>query len=118
MGLFDRKRKSVFDRKPSPTDPTEEGKRLRDEIADAQEIDIKDAHSWNPETHPNGQGSSYLVNDIHYDPGTSKLTVTYRDGFTAVYDGISAEQARDFATSDSKGRWAHRNLWPRSYTRG
>lgn len=117
MGIFDRKR-NIFDRQPKgddPADPTWEGKRMRDAMTDARELDVKDAHSWNPETHPNGEGSSFLVSDIHYDPATAKLTVKYRDGFTAEYDGITTEQAKDFVTSSSKGRWAHKNLWPRPY---
>lgn len=123
MGLFDLfKRRSIFDKQPShkldPTAPTWEGKRMRDAMADARELDIKDAHSWNPETHPKGEGSSFLVNDIHYDPGTKKLTVTYRDGFTAIYDNITVEQAKDFITTDSKGRWAHKHLWNKPYKRG
>ena len=78
-----------------------------------QDVYAYQVQSWDPETHPQGRGRSYLVQDIEYD-GTN-LDVTYNDGFKARYDGITPEQARDFATAPSKGRWAHNNLWKKPY---
>lgn len=115
------KKKSIFDKpsyKMDPTANTWEAKRMRDAMTDARILEIKDAHSWLPATHPEGEGSSYLVDDIHYDPATHKLTVKYRDGFVAIYDDITLAQAKDFITAPSKGRWAHANLWNRKYKRG
>lgn len=71
-----------------------------------------DVQSWNPETHPEGRGRSKLVKDIEYTNG--KLDVTYNDGFKAEYDA-TPQEAKDFVTSDSKGRYALRNLWNRPY---
>ena len=76
-------------------------------------VSVYNAQSWNPETHPEGRGDSYVVQDITYDDG--KLDVTYRDGFKAQYDGITPQEARDFAQADSKGRWAHAHLWDLPY---
>lgn len=80
-----------------------------------QAVYVSNAQSWNPETHPEGRGDSRLVTDIDYNKDDG-LNVTYRDGFTAHYDGITPEQAKDFATSSSKGRWALNNLWDKPYT--
>lgn len=85
---------------------------------EAQSISVSDAQSWNPETHPNGRGSSYLVDSFDYDGDKNELSVTYRDGFTAIYNGISSKEAKEFMSADSKGRWALRNLWNRPYKRG
>lgn len=115
------KKKSIFDKpsyKMDPTANTWEAKRMRDAMTDARILEIKDAHSWNRETHPEGEGSSYLVDDIHYDPATHKLTVKYRDGFVAIYDDIPLQLAKDFITSSSKGRFAHKFLWNRPYKAG
>ena len=82
-------------------------------------VNVKDAQSWNPETNKryrNGHsGSSALVKDIKYDDKNNQLIVTYRDGFTAIYDGINADMVGEFISSDSKGRWALNNLWGRAY---
>lgn len=78
------------------------------------QVYVSNAQSWNPETHPEGRGDSYLVQDIDYKDGI--LDVTYRDGFTAEYQNISPEEAKEFASSDSKGRWAHRHLFNKPYT--
>ena len=74
---------------------------------------VANVQSWNAETHPEGRGDSYLVQDIDYNNG--KLDVTYRDGFTAEYDNISPQDAKDFAQTDSKGRWALKHLWDLPY---
>lgn len=81
-------------------------------------VDVENAMSWNAETHPDGYGPSKLVKDIHFDNsnGDGKLDVTYRDGFTAEYKGITPHQAVDFHNADSKGRWALKNLWSKPYT--
>lgn len=99
------------------SDSTFESKKQRDAVLNQRQMNIQDAQSWNPETHPEGIGSSYLVNNIDYDPSTEELDVQYRDGFTARYGDISLSQAKDFISADSKGRWALKNLWPRDYTR-
>lgn len=82
------------------------------------DVSIMNAQSWNPQTHPNGRGPSQLVDVVDYKntDGSGTLDVTYRDGFTAEYKNISAEQAKDFINSDSKGRWALNNLWNKPYT--
>lgn len=79
-------------------------------------LDIRDAQSWNKETHPEGPGPSKLVKDIKYE-NDGDMTVTYRDNFTARYkrDYIDEQQAKSFAKADSKGRWALKNLWPLPY---
>lgn len=76
-------------------------------------ISVQNAQSWNKETHPQGRGDPYLVQDIDYKDG--KLDVKYRDGFTAEYDNITPQEAKDFAKADSKGRWAHAHLWNKPY---
>lgn len=80
-----------------------------------QAVAVANAQSWNPETHPEGRNNSYLVDDIDYDTDNG-LTVTYRDGFKAHYDGITPTEAKEFAQADSKGRWALKHLWGRPYT--
>lgn len=101
--------------KIDPTSNTWEAKKQRDMLTDARPLNIRDAHSWNKETHPEGEGSSYLVNNIDYDPSTKDLTVQYRDGFTAKYSDIPLETAKDFVTSSSKGRFAHQHLFNLPY---
>lgn len=81
-----------------------------------QAIYVSNAQSWDPSTHPDGRGDSYLVDDIDYNKDDG-LTVTYRDGFSAHYDGITPEQAKDFAQAPSKGHWALENLWNKPYTK-
>ena len=81
-------------------------------------IEVKNATSWDSETHPNGAGPSKLVDDIDYNRDTQDLTVKYRNGFTAVYHNIEPGEAWQFSTSESKGRWAHDNLWNLPYDRG
>lgn len=73
------------------------------------------AQSWDPETHPNGRGDSYLVQDYDYDASTKQLNVTYRDGFNCTYDNISIDEAKDFNKASSKGRWAHKHLFNKPY---
>lgn len=82
-------------------------------------VDVNNAHSWNSETHPAGYEPSRLVQDIHYDNanGDGKLDVTYRNGFTAEYKGITPSQAVDFHNADSKGRWALKYLWSKPYSK-
>ena len=78
-------------------------------------IEVQNATSWDKDTHPNGAGPSKLVNDIDYNRDTKDLTVKYRDGFVAVYHNIEPGDAWTFATSASKGRWAHEHLWDQPY---
>lgn len=80
------------------------------------QLSVANAQSWNPETHPNGRGSSYLVDEIDYDGESKELVVKYRNGFTAKYEGITSKQALEFSSADSKGRWALKNLWDKPYT--
>lgn len=82
----------------------------------AKELYVANAQSWNPQTHPNGRGNSLLVEEIDYNGESQDLTVKYRNGFKAKYEGITPKQAQDFSSSDSKGRWALKNLWDRPYT--
>ena len=72
-----------------------------------------DVQSWAPDLHPNGRERSSLVQDIEYKNG--KLDVTYNDGFTAEYDGITPQEAKEFAQDESKGRWARNHLWNKPY---
>lgn len=81
----------------------------------AFKIENANAQSWNPETHPNGRGDSFLVADYSYDGNTKELNVTYRDGFNCTYDNITEEEAKAFNKADSKGRWAKANLFNRAY---
>lgn len=71
--------------------------------------------SWAPDIHPNGIEPSSLVAVIDYDGNNKELEVTYRDGFTAEYENISPDKVQEFAKSDSKGRWALKNLWNLPY---
>lgn len=77
-------------------------------------VSVYNAQSWNPETHPQGRGDSYLVQDFDYD-NDGTLQVTYRDGFTAEYKNIDPQDAKEFARADSKGRWARKHLWDLPY---
>lgn len=84
-------------------------------LASGGDLDIRDAQSWNRETHPDGPGPSQLVKRIDYDKDGEKLTVTYRDDFKAQYDINDDKMVMGFARADSKGRWALKNLWPLPY---
>ena len=84
-------------------------------LASGGDLDIRDAQSWNRETHPNGPGPSQLVKRIDYDKDDGNLTVTYRDGFRARYEMDNDRKIMGFAKADSKGRWALKNLWPLPY---
>lgn len=77
------------------------------------QISIANAQSWAPDIHPNGPEDSSLVKSIEYEDGN--LDVEYRDGFKARYNA-TPQEAQDFSRADSKGRWALKNLWNRSYT--
>lgn len=77
------------------------------------QISIANAQSWAPDIHPNGPEDSSLVKSIEYSNGD--LDVEYRDGFKAKYNA-TPQEAQDFSRADSKGRWALKNLWNRSYT--
>lgn len=81
-------------------------------------VHVSNATSWSKETHPNGAGPSYLVNDIDYNRETKDLKVKYRDGFVAIYHNIEPGDAWTFSTAESKGQWAHNNLWQLPYDRG
>lgn len=81
-------------------------------------VEIRNAQSWNSETHPKGQGDSFLVQDAIYDAAKKTLRVTYRNGKSFYYDNITPEQMDDFAKADSKGRWAIKHLFPLAYRRG
>lgn len=125
MGIFDKITTNLRDMfkantnqagyKMDISDSTFESKKQRDAVLNQRQMNISDAQSWNPETHPEGIGSSYLVNNIDYNPETEDLEVQYRDGFKARYGDISLSQAKDFISADSKGRWALKHLWPLSY---
>lgn len=80
----------------------------------SQAIYVSNAQSWDPSTHPDGRGDSQLVQDIDYNKDDG-LTVTYRDGFTANYDNISPDEAKQFAQASSKGKWALSHLWGKPY---
>lgn len=69
------------------------------------DIHVHNAQSWNYETHPNGIGPSYVVDDIDYDNDTKVMTVLLRDGATFTYENVDRETVVYFIESDSKGRW-------------
>lgn len=83
-------------------------------------VNIRNAQSWNPETNRKyrhgSPGNSALVKNIKYDDKNHRLVVTYRNGFKARYDDMSSDDISEFISSDSKGRWALKNLWNRKYT--
>lgn len=85
-------------------------------------LNIRNAQSDNPETnrkYRHGQpGNSALVKDIHYNDKNNTLKVKYRNGYTAIYDNMTAADAAEFAKADSKGRWALKNLWNLKYRKG
>jgi hypothetical protein len=70
-----------------------------------QDIHVENAQSWNYETHPEGIGPSYVVNNIDYNSETQLLTILLRDGSTFTYDNVERETVVDFVGADSKGRW-------------
>lgn len=84
-------------------------------LSSGGDLDIRDAQSWNRETHPRGPGPSQLVKRIDYDKDEGSLTVTFRDQFKARYDIDDDKKIMSFAKADSKGRWALKNLWPLPY---
>jgi len=84
-------------------------------VANKLVISNQNAQSWNPETHPDGRGSSQLVETIDYDSETGNLDVTYRDGFSARYKNIDPDSAKAFNSADSKGRWAKKYLFDKDY---
>lgn len=84
-------------------------------LASGGDLDIRDAQSWNRQTHPKGPGPSQLVKRIDYDKDEGSLTVTYRDKFKARYEIDDDATVMSFAKADSKGRWALANLWPLPY---
>lgn len=105
----------------------EKALRYKKEIEDAKsswqdifhDINIKNAQSWNTETNKKYRhglpGKSALVKDIKYNDKNNRLIVTYRNGFRAQYDDVSSDDASKFINSDSKGRWALKNLWDKDY---
>lgn len=84
-------------------------------LSSGGDLDIRNAQSWNRETHPEGPGPSQLVKRIDYDKDEGNLTVTYRDGFRARYEMDDDRKIMGFAKADSKGRWALKHLWPLPY---
>lgn len=108
--------------KSLPAAKMDKGKQLIEEYEveedDKGNIHVDNATSWDSITHPDGTGPSKLVDDIDYNRATQDLTVKYRNGFTAVYHNIEPGEAWTFATSSSKGQWAHNNLWHLPYDKG
>jgi hypothetical protein len=47
------------------------------------------------------------IDEIGYDAETGELYVTYRNGKTAVYEGVPAEEARRVMSSPSIGEAMH-----------
>lgn len=76
-------------------------------------IDLYNARSWNPETHPEGIGDSKWVQAVHWDQD-SGLLVKFRDGFKAVYD-VDEETAKKLVSADSKGRFVWKYLYDKPY---
>lgn len=95
--------------------PTEEKVNAETVAQDKPLITEEPVISWSVQTHPKGEGPSYLVQKIVYDPNTKILLVTYTDNFTAKYDDIPKSDVSTFIASPSKGRWALQNLWKKPY---
>lgn len=110
-GLKDR----IAKRKQKKAEEEYQKRAIKNEPENTGSVYVSNAQSWNPETHPEGRGNSYLVESIDYDGNNKKMDVTYRDGYTARYSDISKQEAQDFTRADSKGRWALKNLWDRPY---
>lgn len=119
MGLISNIFQSIKKRFASP-----DYQKLRDEAAKNKQPLYKqqgfqysnqNAQSWNPETHPDGRGDSYLVETIDYDEKTGYLDVQYRDGFKARYRDIDPELVKQFNSADSKGRFAKQYLFDLPY---
>ena len=121
FSLFSRKTKPYYG-KSLPAAKTETTKQLIEayevEEDNKGNIHVDNATSWATTTHPDGAGPSKLVDDIDYNRDTKDLTVKYRNGFTAVYHNIEPGEAWTFASSASKGQWAHNHLWNKPYDRG
>lgn len=122
FSMFSSNKQKPYYGKALPADKVEKGKQLIEayEVKEDNKgnVEVKDATSWDSQTHPNGAGPSKLVDDISYNRATQDLTVKYRDGFTAVYHNIEPGEAWQFSTAESKGRWAVNNLWGLPYDRG
>ena len=91
------------------------GKNKEKDEKNYYKIEVANAQSWNPETHPKGRGDSLHVASFSYDGETKTLVVTYRDGTTCQYDNIPEDMAKEFVRADSKGRWAIKHLHPLPY---
>lgn len=122
FSMFSSSKQKPYYGKSLPAAKAEKGKQLIEEHEVEEDskgnVHVSNATSWSPETHPKGAGPSYLVNDIDYNRDTKDLKVKYRDGFTAIYHDIEPGDVWTFATAESKGRWAHENLWNLPYDRG
>lgn len=80
----------------------------------SQTVSVQNAQSWNPETHPDGRGDSLYIENIDYENGV--MDVKFRNGFEAEYKDISPEEAKNFAQSDSKGRFFNAHFRDHPYT--
>lgn len=58
--------------------------------------------------------TSSWVHAIQYHDTNQDLTVEFHNGAVCQYPGITVDEAMDFATAPSKGRWIHQHLIPRN----
>lgn len=82
----------------------------------SQNVAIYNAKSWAPDLHPNGIEPSSYIENVSYDNGN--MHVDFRNGFSADYQDIDPNEARGFATTDSKGRYFNKHFRKEPYTQG
>jgi len=61
---------------------------------------------------------STWVARAQYDFFTQELTLTFKDGFEATYEGVPEDVARQFYAAESKGQFVHDTLLGDGYMRG
>jgi hypothetical protein len=54
--------------------------------------------------------SSSAITDIEWDEDTQTLTVTFRDGSSYDYTGVSEEEYNDFLNAGSIGAYFNANI--------
>ena len=61
-----------------------------------------------------------IINDMYnyvknYDGEELEIDSDVLENTIPTYDGITPDEAKQFAQSDSKGRWALSHLWNKPY---
>lgn len=88
------------------------------ESEDSYRVENQAPQSWDPVLHPNGREGSSYVAEYSYDGDKKELSVTYTNGFTAIYPDIEKSLVEEFNRAPSKGRFAVQRLHPLPYREG